>query len=263
MTDAQIPNATQADADPFYYGRRQVIRYDRTGQPSYTYLPLTATDFLDPQAGDEFVQTAQHDADVRTLRAIFRHLHRFNPTTGVLSNVKLIWPSAGLPQPAPDLAIVPAMSDPDRQRSVFKVDEEGATPSFVLEVVSPRFVAADLEQKMAIYQQVGVPEYFIIDGGWCEGQDEQTPPTYQIFGYQLQAGVYLAIAPDARGWVYSSSNKVWIGPTPARDSFVVIDARTQQPITPAAEREEPVAAAYAEAANRARSLAEQLDFLRL
>ena len=43
----------------------------------------------------------------------------------------------------------------------------------------------------------------------------------------------------------------------------VVDARTQQPITPAAEREEPVAAAYAEAANRARSLAEQLNFLRL
>jgi len=263
MIDAQIPNADQADTDPFYYGRRQVIRYDRTGQPSYTYLPLTAADFLDPQEGDEFVQTAQHDADVRTLRAIFRHLHRFNPATGVLSNVKLIWPSIGLSQPAPDLAIIPEMSDPDRQRSVFNVREEGTTPSFVLEVVSPRFAVADREQKVAIYQQAGVPEYFIIDGGWCEGQDEQTPPTYQVFGYQLQAGAYLALAPDPRGWIYSAINKVWIGPTPERNSFVVIDARTQQPISPAAEREEPIAAAYAEAANRARSLAEQLDFLRI
>jgi len=263
MTDAQIQNADQADLDPFYYGRRQVIRYDRTGQPSYTYLPLTATDFLDPQAGDEFVQTAQHDADVRTLRAIFQHLHRFNPAIGVLSHIKLIWPSAGLAQPAPDLAIFPEMSDPDRQRTVFNVREEGTTPSFVLEVVSPRFATADLEQKVAIYQQAGVQEYFIIDAGWHEGQAEQTPPVYQVFGYQLQTGVYLALAPDAQGRVYSAVNKLWIGPTPARDSFVVIDARTQQPITPAAEREEPVAAAYAEAANRARSLAEQLDFLRL
>lgn len=263
MTDAQIPNAAQTNPDPFYYGRRQVIRYDRTGQPSYTYLPLTAADFLDPQAGDEFVQTAQHDADVRTLRAIFRHLHRFNPATGVLSSIKLIWPSTGLAQPAPDLAIFPEMHDPDRQRTVFNVREEGTTPSFVLEVVSPRFAAADREQKVAIYQQAGVPEYFIIDAGWREGQDEQTPPTYQVLGYQLEAGAYLAIEPDPRGWIYSAINKVWIGPTPARDSFVVTDARTQQPISPTAEREEPIAAAYAEAANRARSLAEQLDFLRI
>ncbi len=263
MTDAQIPNAAQANPDPFYYGRRQVIRYDRTGQPSYTYLPLTAADFLDPQAGDEFVQTARHDADVRTLRAIFRHLHRFNPATGVLSHVKLIWPSAGLAQPAPDLAIVSEMGDPDRQRVVFNVREEGTAPSFVLEVVSPRLATADWEQKVAIYQQAGVQEYFIIDAGLRAGQDEQTLPTYQVLGYQWEAGVYLAITPDARGWVYSAINKVWIGPTPGCESFVVIDARTQQPITPAADREEPVAAAYAEAANRARSLAEQLDFLRL
>src|SRR4029079_3967831 len=128
----------------FYYGRRQIIKYDRTGQPSYTYLPLTEDDFLDPQPGDEFVHGERHAQDIRTIRRIFQHLYRYNPFMTVLSNIKLVWDVPSLAQPTPDLVIIPNVTEPERPRTLFDVGLEETKPHFVLEIVSPRLAVADL-----------------------------------------------------------------------------------------------------------------------
>jgi len=248
--------------DSFYYGRRQVIKYDRTGQPSYTYLPLTADDFLNPQLGDEFVQGARHAADVRNAKLIFRYLYRYNPFMTVLSNVKLVWEIDKLAQPMPDLVVIPNMTEPERPRTVFDVQLEETRPRFVLEVVAPRLAEADLKAKVAIYQQAGVLEYFIIDAGLRAEQEEQENPVYTVIGYRLEEEQYAPIAPDARGWLYSKINKVWLGATLGRDTFIVVDGRTGQPIMPDAAYDDPPAAAHAEATSRAQSIAAQLDLLR-
>jgi len=248
--------------DSFYYGRRQLIKYDKTGQPSYSYLPLTAADFLNPQPGDEFVQGARHAEDVRTVKRVFRHLYRYNPFMTVLSNVKLVWDMAELAQPAPDLVVIPNVTEPEQPRTRFDVQAEETRPRFVLEIVAPRLAAADLKSKVAIYQQAGVAEYFIIDAGLRAEQEDQANPAYSVLGYRLEQGQYAAIAPDARGWLYSKTNKAWIGITPAHDSFFVVDERTGQPIVPDAAYDDPPAAAHAEATSRAQSIASQLDLLR-
>lgn len=248
--------------DRFEYGRRQIIHYDRTGQPTYTYLPLTEADFLNPQPADEFVHGTHHEQDVRVIRQIFRHLYRYNPFMTVLSNVKLLWDVDGLAQPAPDIAIVANMVEPERPRTEFDVRAEGVRPQFVLEVTSPRLAQLDLERKVAIYQQAGVKEYMIIDSGLRAGLVAQENKTYTVLGYRLVHGQYEPIAPDTHGRLFSATNKVSIGPTEQGDGFIVVEQRTGMPITADAAHDEGPATAYAEAANRAHSIASQLDFLR-
>ncbi len=252
--------------DNFYYGRRQIINYDKTSQPSYTYLPLTQADFLDPQPGDEFIHGAQHDATVRKLRRIFQHVYRYNPLIAVFSRIKLGWNVEGLPQPAPDLMVIPNVTEADRPRTVFDIAEEATRPRFVLEVCSPRLAALDLDKKAAIYQQAGVAEYFIVDAGLREtplAAEDKSPMVghYTIIGYRLEQGHYVALTPDADKRIFSKTNKVWIGPTPTGDDFIVIDPRTGELVEPNAEYDDSPAAAHAESTFRAQSIASQLDFL--
>jgi hypothetical protein len=142
------------------------------------------------------------------------------------------------------------------------VRAEGVRPQLVLEVTSPRLAQLDLADKVAIYQQAGIKEYLVLDAGLREEGDQPTNHGYSVFGYRLVHGQYEHIAPDNRGWIFSATTKVWLGPTEQRDNFIVVDQRTGEPITPVVEREEPAAAAYAEAASRAQSIASQLDFLK-
>ncbi|RIK39371.1 MAG: hypothetical protein DCC55_18285 [Chloroflexi bacterium] len=246
------------ERDEFYYGRRQIIRYDKTGQPSYTWLPLRPADFLDPQAGDEFEQGARHDADVRALRRTFRYLHRYNPATLVLSQIKLRWEQADRAQPAPDLVVIPQASEPERVRTVFDVAAERARPRFVLEVTSPRFAELDLVDKLAVYAAAGVDEYFVVHATSPDGSDDVD---YHILGYTLGDGGYVPLAPAEQG-LYSAVNRVWLALDAERRHVAVIDERTGAPVTPDPHYAEPSAAAQAEAASRAHSIAEQLDFLR-
>jgi colicin import membrane protein len=245
--------------DEFYYGRRQLIRYDKTGQPSYTWLPLHPLDFLDPQEGDEFEQGACHDAEVRRLRRIFRYLHRYNPTTLVLSQIKVRWKEPDLPQPAPDLMVIPQASEPERPRADFDVAVEQARPHFVLEVTAPRFAKLDLVDKLAIYAAAGVDEYFIVASPQV---DELSHERYQLFGYTLEQGRYSALTPDEQGRLYSAVNRVWLALDANQKQVIVIDERTSAPVAPDPTYEEPSAAAHAEAASRAHSIAAHLDFLR-
>lgn len=245
--------------DEFYYGRRQIIRYDKTGQPSYTWLPLRRADFLDPQEGDEFEQGARHDADVRKLRRIFRYLHRYNPATLVLSQVKLRWEEPDLPQPAPDLMVIPQASEPERPRLIFDVAGEQARPRFVLEVTSPPFAELDLVDKLTIYAAAGVDEYFIVH---AVQRPELSEVDYHLFGYTLNEGCYRPLAPAEQGRLYSAVNRIWLAVDAEQGQIIVIDERTGVPVTPDSSYDEASAAARAEAASRAHAIAAQLDFLR-
>lgn len=245
--------------DEFYYGRRQVITYNRTAQPSYDYVPLTQADFLNPQPGDEFVSGPRHDADVRTLQGIFRQHYRGNPLVAIYSQVKMCWDVDGLAQPAPDLAVVIGAESGASDLPQFDVRAMGQRPRFVLEVVAPRFVEADLVEKVQIYAQAGVQEYFVVDSG---NREESSALAYRVTGYRLVKQAYQPIPPERDGRIYSKVNRLWLLPNADRDGIVAISERTGQPIIPDADSLTSVAAARAEATFRATSIAAQLNFLR-
>jgi len=244
--------------DEFYYGRRQVITYDRTAQPSYHYEPLTAADFLNPQATDEFAHGARHEADVAYLHGLFRQHYRDNPLVTLYRKAKMVWDVDDLLQPAPDLAVVIGVESWASEPTQFDVRAMGQRPRFVLEVVSPRFVEADLVEKVGIYERAGVQEYFIVDSG---ERVENNGLDYRVVGYRLVKQAYQPITPEADGRVYSKVNRLWLLPTTARDGIIGISERTGQPITPDADSMTSVLAARAEATFRATSIAAQLNFM--
>lgn len=244
--------------DEFYYGRRQIIIYNRTAQPTYHYEPLAQADFLNAQTADEFVHGPRHDTDVAYVHGIFRHHYRGNPLVTLYHQAKMLWDVEGLAQPRPDLALATGIESWASEPTQFDVSALGQRPRFVLEVVSPRFVEADLVTKVAIYQQAGVQEYFIIDSG---EREDHPKLHYQIFGYRLVKGVYQPIPPESEGRVYSKVNRLWLLPTATHDGFTAISERTGQVITPDADSMTTSAAARAEAAFRATSIAAQLNFM--
>jgi hypothetical protein len=140
--------------------------------------------------------------------------------------------------------VVPNVKDLSKPRPTFDVELEGTSPRFVLEVVSPRYRQPDRESKVAIYEQAGVEEYFIVDS-WL--QDDQV--SYEILGYRLQDNIYVEIQPNEQGWRYSVVNQVWLGVTATKNRFFVADGRTHEPILSAEQRAEAEATrAEAEAA---------------
>lgn len=244
--------------DEFYYGRRQTIRYDKTGQPSYTWQGLQPEDFLNPQEGDAFAHGSRHDQDVQHLVRCFGYHYRYNPSTLVLSGVKLRWAQPGLPQPAPDLMVVANVTEPERPRSLFDVAQEGTTPRLVLEVTSPRLAVLDLQDKVELYAQAEVTEYIIVDSG---ERPDNPVIHYRVVGYRRQGEQFLPIEPDARGLLYSATTRLWIGVHEQQTSIILIDGRTGKLIEPDDAYAGSTAAAQAEAAFRAQSIAAQLGGL--
>ena len=243
--------------DEFYYGRRQLIHYDKTGQPSYRYLPLTLSDFLNPQLGDDFAQGTEHEQAMLRLYACLRQLHQHNPFLAVYRQLKLLAADPAL-QPAPDVMVIPNVVEPELSRSHFDVAAEDARPTCVLEVLSPRFAQLDRREKLAFYAQLGVTEYFLIDPG--EHLDGSTGG-YGLTGYRLHRGSYVRNEPDDHGRLYSSVNRAWFALNVLRDGFVVIDAATGKPIEPEAGVLEHPSALAAEATFRANAIASQLELL--
>ena len=202
---------------------------NRTAQPTYGYAPLTPADFLDPREHDTFNHGPRHDADVQRLYAIFRQHYRVNPLVAVFTGIKMIWDIPDLSQPTPDVAIVPGAESWDSQRTALDVAEEGQRPTMIVEIVSPRFVDADQVEKVQIYAQAGVQEYFVVDSGEREDSDAIA---YRVWGYRLNDGGYQPIAADEQGRLYSEVARLWFVPDAEQDQILVISKRTGQPIQP-------------------------------
>ena len=214
-------------ADPFYFGFRVIPG------TNYQVQPLTPEDFLDPQEGDHFMQGELHEEDTERVKSIFRLRYQKASNLKVFSDLKFQWGLPGLSEPAPDVAIVRNIQIKNNYRGTFKVLEEGTRPCFVLEVVSPNYVPEDRIKKVELYEKVGIPEYFIIDSRLFGNI-----VAYEVVGYRLEGGKYAAIPRDERGWVYSQETDVWLGPTPERDSFVVVDGQTGEFLLPGNEKVE-------------------------
>lgn len=187
--------------DPFYYGYRTLIIDNKDGEPTFMYRPLTLADILDPEEGDVLMQGTLHYNDAEALYSIFEYLHRHSPTLSVYGDFKIIWGIEGLSNPAPDVVVIPNVKEPDKPRGEFDVIREGTHPTFILEVVSPRYRQADRTKKVDIYSRAGVKEYFIIDSHLSQKKEsQQTVVNYEILGYRLEAGQYIEISPNEQGW---------------------------------------------------------------
>jgi Uma2 family endonuclease len=83
---------------------------------------------------------------------------------------------------APDVAVVLGVAAGERDN--YKIWEEGHVPTVIFEMTSKSTQKEDKKQKKAIYESIGVQEYWLFDpkGEWIQEK---------LRGYVLQDGVYV------------------------------------------------------------------------
>lgn len=246
-----------SDPTQFLYGRRIHITQNVTAQPSYDIRPLRREDFLNPVEGDEFNHGDRHMGDVARLAAALRYHYRYNPATTVVESAIVRWAAPDLAAPMPDISIVSDLPDPSRKLTTLDLRTTPARVHALFEVTSPHFASYDLDEKVDLYRQAGVPEYWVIDAGL---RPDQPQPAYRIHGWRLSGDAYLPIEPDQQGRYQSDVCRIWLAPSADQQGFDIGDARTGKPIQPGEDEEVRDQRHQAEASARAQSIADRLKF---
>jgi Uma2 family endonuclease len=209
-----------AEDDPFRLGWRYRVVHLPDGRTELREEPLTAEDLLDPQLGDHVTQNSWHVAVVHELLDILSWRYETRPDVFVSCDLKMIWRIRGLPNPSPDLAVIPGVRDKGRFRRSFDVRREGTRPALVIELVSdePEHSSADHRDKVRIYERAGIAEYLIVD---------PPNPSCRLTGYRLDAGGrYQPIPPDSEGALLSAATGVRFQVAPEGRSLHLFDVAT-------------------------------------
>jgi Uma2 family endonuclease len=218
-----------ADGDLFRLGwRYRVVRLP-DGRTELREEPLTAADLLDPQVGDHVTQNSWHAAAVHELWDILSWRYDSRPDVFVSCDLKMLWRIRGLPNPSPDVAVIPGVRDKTRFRRSFDVRREGTRPALVIELVSdePEHQSADHEDKVEIYERAGIAEYLIVD---------PPNPSCRLTGHRLDAaGRYQPIPPDSSGGLLSATTGVRFAVTSDGRSLHLFDAATGERLLSSSE----------------------------
>ena len=99
----------------------------------------------------------------------------------------------------PDLFVV--IGARNLPRYSYRLWEEPKPPDFTLEVASPSSWKRDLTEKKAIYESMGVKEFFACD----PRADFYEPP---LQGFRLKDGVYVPLVPEHRAGVWTLHSDV-------------------------------------------------------
>lgn len=220
-----------SSGEKFPYGWRNIIETLPSGQEIYYQVPLTQADFLNPQMGDQLVQRIKHS---RCGIDLFNRLDNYyanDPTVGVFFDVKVEWGIPGLIEPAPDVCVVPHLTEKEPDVGTFKVSDWGTRPCLVIEVMSPQYPGDDTT-KVEVYEQAQVPEYILVNPYSAKNQKKLS---YSLSGYRLVEGCYQPILPDKQGRLLSQTTGVLFEVTQNRQSVILTNAATGESLLTASE----------------------------
>lgn len=101
----------------------------------------------------------------------------------------------------PDFFVVLGV-DGTRPRQPWIVwQEDGRYPDVIVELLSPTTIAQDLGPQKDLYERVfKTSEYFCVN-----------PEDWSLQGWHLESRHYVALQPDARGWLWSGILQLWLG----------------------------------------------------
>lgn len=146
--------------------------------------------------GEPMGETDFHISVILYLRQALRHFFRRTEDWYVAANMFFYY-EEGNPKArcAPDVFVVKGVSKHDRR--IYRLWEEGIVPCTVFEITSKSTRLEDLGNKKALYEMLGVREYFLFD------------PLNEYLSTQLQGfhqvdGDYQPMALSAEGALFSS-----------------------------------------------------------
>lgn len=198
-------------------------------------IPVTRELFLDPPLEGKILQGELHNRTTRKLDAMIDdHLRSKRDDVLVLSDVKHYFGIPGF-APAPDVSVIYGIIrhgvNPADLPGSFDVGKEGARPSLVVEVVSPKdpeLRKRDREDKVEGYQQAGIPEYVLV-----EPPQPETGHRFKVMGYRLDSRRrYRPIEPDGKGRILSETTGLLFAVSPEGDRVFLIDAETGEELLP-------------------------------
>ena len=235
-------------SEPFFYGWRNVTEIDPIGVETYSQIPLTADDLLDPQLGDQVVQNSKHHRANNELFDMLDKHYENSPGVEVFSDLKMMWKIPGLIEPATDIAVVPNIKHKGISRSSFDVVEEGTRPCLVIETMSDGYPGDDTK-KVKIYEKAGVIEYILINP-----HNTAPQPYSEIWGYRLSAnGKYKLMKPDNQGRLLSDTIQIWFSVDEDGQRVRLKDALTDKWLLTASEEQAARLKAEAKALEEAKA----------
>lgn len=131
---------------------------------------------------------------------------------------------------------------PKGSRDTYLLWEEGLPPCFVIEVTSKSTASEDLRRKKALYERLGIEEYFLFDP-----YEEYLHPRLQ--GYRLVGGRYQSIPVERDGSLRSRTTGLIL--LPEGTNLRLIDAATGERLLGHMEEREARQAAEERAAEEA------------
>ncbi|RME41817.1 MAG: Uma2 family endonuclease [Caldilineae bacterium] len=165
-------------------------------------------------------ETDFHITVILYLRQALRFLFRHAEQTYVAANMFFYY-EEGNPAAvtAPDVFVVKGI--PKHDRRIYKLWEEKVAPCTVFEITSRSSRLEDLGTKRALYEMLGVKEYFLFDP-----LSEYLSPPLQ--GFEREEGLYRPLPLSAEGTLFSRELNIIL--KPEGSLLRVVNADTGEPL---------------------------------
>jgi Uma2 family endonuclease len=159
---------------------------------------------------EDMPDNSLQDTLVFYLRSVLKWLYRLEDWA-VPGNFLLIKANVG--KAAPDIAVLKGYTNLQRRlerpKSWVIDPPKRPAPPIVFEISSESTWQKDLDEKVVLYGQMGVKEYFAYD--------PDSPRTWvgrpeRLLGWRYADGQPQELAPDQRGWLWSEEIESWLVP---------------------------------------------------
>ena len=193
-----------------------------------SYAPTETTDLYPESDGKPMADTDLHLYWIKRIQDMIETFLSQYPEAYISGNI-MMYDIEGPMRTAVSPDILVAFGLGRKFRRTYKVWEEGKPPDFVMEFSSKRTYRNDLNEKMAHYARMKIPEYVLYD------PDRRYLPS-PLMGFRLVAGTYVEIAPDADGGIRSEVLGLNFHLTD--DGLAIYDPRAQKWLQTRAEKAE-------------------------
>jgi len=149
---------------------------------------LTPTELYFPESdGQPMGETGFHVATILHLIGVLQAFFRKRNDVLVSGNQFMYWePDDPSQVVAPDVYVIFGVASPTPRRTI-KTWVEGKAPDVVFEITSRKTKSEDIRLKRALYEELGVREYFLFD----PENDYLRPP---LQGFKLVSGRYVPLS---------------------------------------------------------------------